>query len=152
MTRIALLAALCVACTQQTSHVCEKSGTGQMLRDPADGACVSVNDVCNPACGPCSNGQPAVDWPVCNGACDSLDEASCLANASCHAVYQDDPTPAPVFWACWDLPPSGALIGACTGLDVQGCLEHPDCVSLYAGPVNQPQNFVESFESCRAKP
>jgi hypothetical protein len=86
---------------------------------------------------------------VCGGACDSLAEADCLANASCHATYSDDPTPSPVFWGCWNLPPSGALTGSCTGLDAQTCSEHTDCVSIYTGPVNQPQNFVPSFERCQ---
>ncbi|HTR56356.1 MAG TPA: hypothetical protein VMJ10_37035 [Kofleriaceae bacterium] len=152
MVRFAVVAVLFLACTSSPAPRCESAGIADVeLRDPATGQCSAVDPSCT--CGPCpGTAELAVDWAMCNGTCDALDESSCLATPGCHAAYQDDPTPTPVFWGCWDLPPSGAIEGSCTGLDAQTCSEHDDCVSIYTGPVNQPPNFVESFERCAAKP
>src|SRR5258706_14102316 len=125
-------------------------------RDPQTGQCQSFGYPCDPQCGqPCpatgldqAGVQP--DWGACYGACEGLSETQCLASTTCHAAYQDDSAAKPVFWGCWELPPSGAVTGACANLDAQTCSEHPDCISLYTGPANQPPGFVPSFESCAA--
>jgi len=122
----------------------------QEFRDPNTGQCQSFGPTCNETCGPCpAVGLVLPDWAMCNGTCDTLPEAQCLANPTCHAAYQDDSAAAPVFWGCWELPPSGAVAGSCPGLDAQTCSENPDCTSLYTGPVNQPPGFVPSFVSCQ---
>jgi hypothetical protein len=126
-------------------------------RDPQSGQCESLGGYpCDPACGqlcpPTAGDGVAQDWGLCDGACEALDEAQCLASTSCHATYQDDSAAKPVFWGCWELPPSGPLTGACANLDAQTCSEHTDCISLYTGPVNQPPGFVPSFESCASEP
>ena len=120
------------------------------LRDPANGQCEVQSYPCDPACGQTCAGVAIAnpDWATCGGACESLNEAQCLATPTCHAAYQDSPTPTPTFWGCWDLPPSGAAQGSCTNLDAQTCSEHPDCTSLYTSPVNQGPGFVPSFERC----
>ncbi len=126
----------------------------QQLRDPSSGQCVSFGGgmPCDPACGQeCPGVGAEPDWATCGGVCDALDEAQCLASTTCHAAYQDDSAAQPVFWSCWELPPSGAIEGSCANLDAQTCSEHDDCTSLYTGPVNQPPNFVPSFESCQPK-
>ncbi|HEV7554417.1 MAG TPA: hypothetical protein VGO00_03115, partial [Kofleriaceae bacterium] len=121
----------------------------QQLRDPSTGQCESFGQPCDSSCGPCPGLTEALppepDWGSCFGACEELSETACLATPSCHAAYQDDSAQAPVFWGCWDLPPSGVVHGSCTGLDAQTCTEHDDCASVYTGPVNQPPNFVPSF-------
>jgi hypothetical protein len=155
--RLAAAFVVLSACMTNGHPLCEtaeKVPIQSQLRDPSTGECISQGPTCNPSCGPCPAvaDEAAIDWASCGGVCTGLDEAQCLVTPNCHASYQDDPTPSPVFWGCWDMPPSGAIEGACTGLDAQTCSEHDDCTSLYVGPVNQPQNFVESFESCQPKP
>lgn len=121
-------------------------------RDPATGQCQSFGNPypCDNQCGPCPGYADVLpDWGMCGGACDGLSETQCLATADCHAAYQDDSAAKPVFWGCWNMPQSGTIHGACTGLDAQTCSEHDDCTSLYTGPVNQPPNFIPSFESCQ---
>jgi len=154
MMRFVVVAVVLAACTSSSTEKCAEPGFADTgLRDPATGACQPTTAPCDTACGPCpGTGGEEVDWATCTGACEALTETQCLATTGCHAAYQDDPTPSPVFWGCWDLPPSGAIEGTCTGLDAQTCSEHDDCVSIYTGPVNQPPDFVESFERCDAKP
>ena len=127
----------------------------ELYRDPTTGQCQSFGQPCDPACGqacPAAEALPQPDWATCGGPCDGLAEAQCLATPTCHAAYQDSPTPTPTYWGCWGLPPSGPATGACTNLDAQTCSEHPDCTSLYTSPVNSGPNFVESFEKCNPKP
>jgi len=125
----------------------------QELRDPATGQCESFGYPCDPACGQqCpATGIAEPDWGSCGGACEALTETQCLASSTCHATYQDSPTPQPTYWGCWELPPSGAITGSCDNLDAQTCSEHPDCTSLYTSPVNSGPNFVPAFERCVAK-
>ncbi len=152
MKRIVVLLACLAGCLEH--KVCNLGAPADFeYRDPSTGKCQSFGTPCDSACGPCpAVEQPQPDWAPCFGPCEQLGETSCLATANCHAAYSDDPTPQPVFLACWELPPSGAIHGACIGLDAQTCSEHDDCASLYTGPVNQPQNFSPSFERCIAKP
>lgn len=125
----------------------------QQLRDPSTGMCQDQGYPCDSACGPCpATGIASPDWATCDGMCAGLTEPQCLATASCHAAYQDAPTPSPVFWGCWDLPPSGPVHGSCANLDAQTCSEHDDCTSLYTSPVNAGPNFVPSFERCAPEP
>jgi hypothetical protein len=163
--RAAWLCVLLAACTTQTKPPPPCGAGGALIadieyRDPQTGQCQSFGYPCDPACGQAcpETGTGAVgsqqpDWGMCGGACEGLPEAQCLASASCHAAYQDDPSALrPVFWGCWELPPSGARTGSCSGLDAQTCSEHADCASQYTSPVNQPPNFIPSFESCVAEP
>jgi hypothetical protein len=155
MKRLALLLLVVGGCTTDNNQRCLEAGTDIAdieYRDPSTGQCQSFGQNCDSSCGPCpalSDIQP--DWGTCAGACESLSETQCLATASCHAAYQDDSAAHPVFWGCWDMPPSGVLHGSCANLDAQTCSEHDDCTSLYTGPVNQPPNFVPSFESCQSE-
>jgi hypothetical protein len=156
MRGLAWLVVVVAACTSETKPCLPTGAAGiadQLLRDPATGQCQSFGIPCDPACGqacPAVGAEP--DWGACDGLCESLTESQCLASPTCHATYQDSPTPAPLFWQCWELPPSGAITGACDGLDAQTCSEHTDCTSLYTSAVNQGSNFVPSFESCHAEP
>jgi hypothetical protein len=159
-TWVFVLLAACTTTTTKPPPPCAYDNAGIAdieYRDPQTGQCQSFGYGCDPTCGaPCpetgATGVAQPDWGQCGGVCDGIGEAQCLANASCHAAYQDDSAAKPVFWGCWELPPSGAVTGACTNLDAQTCSEHTDCISLYTGPVNQPANFVPSFESCAAEP
>jgi hypothetical protein len=155
MTRRLCLVLLAVGCT--TDKPCQYGAPGiadQEYRNPETGECQAFGSYpCDPACGlACPGDAVPADWGLCSGACDGLDEAACLAAPNCHAAYQDDPTPQPVFWGCWELPPSGPVHGSCANLDAQACSEHDDCTSLYTGPVNQGPDFVPSFESCNPAP
>src|SRR5215475_4351584 len=155
MRRTAYLALAVTGCIWgQDPHPppCQYDTTGIadiQLRNPETGLCQSFGPTCDPTCGPCP-GAAEPDWGTCGGACDALTEMQCLATPSCHAAYQDNSGPAPTFWGCWEMPPSGVIHGACDGLDAQTCSEHDDCFSVYTGPVNQPPNFVPSFERCVA--
>jgi hypothetical protein len=156
MTRIACLLFLVGGCfTTEKPCVQNTRGAGiadLLYRDPATGQCESFGQPCDTSCGQlCPGYGLAPDWATCGGACDSLTETQCLATPSCHAAYQDDSAAHPVFWGCWEMPPSGTLHGSCANLDAQTCSEHDDCFSLYTGPVNQPPNFVPSFENCQPK-
>jgi hypothetical protein len=128
----------------------------QQLRNPQTGECQSFSypAPCDPRCGQACDNTAVVsdpDWGSCSGACESLSEMQCLASTTCHATYQDSPTPTPTYWGCWELPPSGVASGSCANLDAQTCSEHPDCTSLYTSPVNAGPNFVEAFEKCVSK-
>jgi len=151
------------ACTTTKKPVCnyqeDEPGIAEIqYRDPQSGQCQSFGSPypCDPQCGqlcPATGAGDALpDWAMCGGACDGLSETQCLASPSCHAAYQDSPTPSPTYWGCWELPPSGAITGSCSGLDAQTCSEHTDCVSNYTSPVNAGPSFVPSFVSCAAEP
>jgi len=132
-------------CLQNTAGIADIS-----YRNPATGQCQSFGQPCDTSCGQlCPAGVALPDWGVCGGACDALAETQCLATPNCHASYQDDSAAHPVFWGCWEMPPTGTIHGSCASLDAETCSEHDDCFSLYTGPVNQPPNFVPSFESCQ---
>ena len=164
--RAALCLVLVVAgCTSNPKKVCNDYGAAPPIadveyRDPTTGQCQSFGNTypCDPECGqlcPESGGgaeSVLPDWGICYGSCSGLSEAQCLASPSCHAAYEDSPTPSPTFSACWDLPSSGAITGACAGLDAQTCSEHTDCVSLMTSPVNSGPGYVEKFESCQNEP
>jgi hypothetical protein len=160
MIRIVCLVACLGGCMERKTCplTAEPGIADEVLRDPSTGQCQSfgVGGSCDPSCGPCPALTEAIpadpDWGTCNGGCAALTETQCLATPDCHASYQDDSAASPVFWGCWDLPRSGVVHGACAGLDAQTCTEHDDCASLYTGPVNQPQNFVPSFERCIDEP
>jgi hypothetical protein len=141
-------------CVSDNNQRCLEAGNADIAdlsyRDPSTGQCESFGQPCDTSCGPCPLSDILPDWGTCYGACDSLTETQCLATADCHAAYQDDSAAHPVFWGCWDMPAT-TLHGSCANLDAQTCSEHDDCSSLYTGPVNQPPNFVPSFESCQAE-
>jgi hypothetical protein len=140
-------------CVSDHDPQCLQASAGiadSLYRDPSTGQCESIGGSCDSSCGSCPElAAIAPDWGACSGTCDSLPEAQCLVTANCHTAYQDDSAASPVFWGCWDMPPTGVLHGSCVNLDAQMCSEHDDCSSLYTGPVNQPPSFVPSFESCQ---
>ena len=154
MKRAAILILFISGCVSDNNQRCLEAGGANsdiadlLYRDPSTGQCQSFGQPCDSTCGPCPLTDVLPDWGTCSGVCESLTESQCLATADCHAAYQDDSAAHPVFWGCWDMP-STMLHGSCANLDAQTCSEHDDCSSLFTGPVNQPPNFVPSFESCQ---
>ncbi len=73
----------------------EPSQPPPSLRNPEDLQCQSFGgggDTCDPNCGPCPLVgsevalAPIPSWGICDGFCDTLDEASCAANDSCRVI------------------------------------------------------------------
>ena len=127
--------------------------TETSLLDPSTGQCQMFATGCDSQCGPCHNVDiPA--WPQCDGGCTGLSESACLANAACHAAYEDIPSgsgsgsgnPAPTFSACWNMIASQPNpSGSCVGLDADTCATQHQCGSLML-----VETDVEHFESCFA--
>ena len=83
---------------------------------------------------------PLPDWASCPGACEGLDELTCLATEGCRgAYYQEDCPPGSdcdaffeiYFMECWGTAPTGPIYGACEGLDAYSCSLHSDCIAVY---------------------
>jgi Cys-rich repeat protein len=121
------------------------------LRDPYNGQCEYTGGGGGGCGAPASGfeGAPVKqqDWATCYGACDALDENSCLAADGCRAIYTDALCDAigceHVFAACWGTAPSGPIRGGdCSAItDAYQCSLHDDCSAVHApGPGN--------FESC----
>jgi len=139
--------------------VCNEAGGGALKEpaqgfvDPSTGQCsyYGGGGTCG-GCGPCAEaGGEAIaepDWASCYSACSGLSEDACLSTAGCHADYTVQYTPGgpqDTFWACVNLPPSGAIEGGgCANLDAQTCSEHDDCVSDYT----QDSSGTTAFASC----
>lgn len=119
------------------------------LRNPDTGQCEPFGwgGGCGP-CGPCAEVDlaPPPDWGSCFAGCEVLDEASCIDQAGCRAVYDansnvDEP---PRFLECWAIAPSGPAGGSCENLDAYECSRHENCSAYYdtdGGPL--------TFSSCR---
>lgn len=140
-----------------------------VVHDPYTGQCVSdyTPPPCEPGC-PCyptegatvdagvttggggsldagAAGGGGADIPVqeesgeCYGPCSTLDESDCLANAECHATYEqyEDPTGLTTgtsqFWSCWDITPDTPEYTGlpCNELDDWTCSVSPGCASLF---------------------
>jgi hypothetical protein len=143
-----------------------------LLRNPQTGECESFGwggGTCSDQC-PCpgtanggavKSGVAMPDWASCGGACDALDEKTCLATAGCHAEYTGfecppnaDCTMAPAtitFWTCSAVAPSGPQEGGdCWSLDAQTCSEHDDCATTYQPPA---MGWTEhTFNQCIPEP
>jgi hypothetical protein len=114
--------------------VCSPPATVEQ-RDPGTGDCYMQP---NCGCGQTCPG-PVFSGPVfyCQGACDNLDEAQCLASSSCHAQYNSSgPGPGagtqPKFNACWNIAPQTPLGGSgtdCASLEPPDCAMHTDCAT-----------------------
>lgn len=139
----------------------------QELRDPQTGECepwggggCDGDGGCD-CCGLGADIAAIPDWGSCGGACDALDENTCLATAGCHAEYTGFVCPpnadcaalwsGVAFWTCSEVPPSGAIEGGgCWGLDAQTCAEHDDCASAYQVPSDT--SSTHAFNQCFPEP
>jgi len=115
------------------------------LRNPQNGLCTGFGQPypCDTSCGPCAepaNAQP--DWGQCFGMCEQIvqsgansmaQEASCIAQAGCRAIYIDPGAinAPPKFADCWSIAPSGPVKGECAQLDAQQCSRHDDCAAVH---------------------
>lgn len=120
-------------------------------RDPSTGNCQFDPQPCPDDC-PCPAedlGAPILAGPSCDGACEGLDESSCLATSGCHAEYLDvsDGTNSFIgFGACWDIQPLPIVEGGgCSGLDAFTCAEHDDCSTL----IKQDADGNVFFSQCQ---
>jgi hypothetical protein len=76
-----------------------------------------------------------LDWAMCTGRCDGLDEQGCMLTAGCRAAYVSDCPQGYdctdtnyTFYGCWDVAPSGPVQGGgCGALDAYECSRHDDC-------------------------
>jgi hypothetical protein len=84
--------------------------------------------------------QALPDWASCPGACEGLDESTCLATPGCRGSYFQEECPPDTdcdgpfgtrFQECWGTAPTGPVQGACEGLDAQECSRHDDCIAVY---------------------
>jgi hypothetical protein len=129
------------------------------LRDPETGVCNYYGGggggyCCGDSCAYEDTATPGAlqDWASCYGACEGLDENSCLDTSGCRAAYLDNPLADGVgdqFWGCWETAPSGPIEGGgCEGLDAYACSRHDDCSAVYGGTGNGEQKF----DRCIAEP
>jgi hypothetical protein len=142
------------------------------LRNPSTGQCESFGGGGGGGGGGCGDWggaqepdrAPAPDWGACYGACEGLDETTCLATSACRAAYVSDcpegwdcNNTTYSFWGCWQTAPSGPVQGGdCYALDAYECSRHDDCVANhYQGgcaadalcdPTFRPD--IGNFESC----
>ena len=84
--------------------------------------------------------EPPPDWASCPGACEGLDEASCLDTAGCRGAYLDSCPPdadcdewSIEFLECWGTAPTGPILyETCWGLDAYDCSRTDECIAVYA--------------------
>jgi hypothetical protein len=131
------------------------------LRNPDTGSCDNYGG--GGGCGGAPDPTPIAnpDWASCPGACEALDETTCLATSGCRAAYLDDSTNCPpnaacpvsqTFWGCWGTAPSGPIQGVCAGLDAQTCSEHDDCTATYSTVTNSDGSTTTQFAYCAQEP
>jgi hypothetical protein len=133
----------------------------QELRDPSTGQCETFGyGGCDPTntCGCTPIEVPAMpNWPVCGGACDSLDESDCLNTTGCHAEYTGTACPPNAdcttttgitFWTCGGTEQPTAEGGDCWSLSAESCQQHDDCASTYLGG----DTGSASFNQCIPEP
>jgi hypothetical protein len=107
------------------------------VRDPATGGCEETTppDEVADTCGK-GIATPA-GFPSCDGECEGLGEAACLANALCHPEYKQTlPGPGPgngggtgpVFDTCWDITPlHPTSVPDCTAVTAEHCARVTNC-------------------------
>jgi len=147
-----------------------------------DDASRSGGDVINPASlacehfgsAPCGELDPAVPtWGRCDSGCRALDEATCIADSSCHGAYDHNclfgtgPCPAATaFLGCYPLDRNPDFITGCAGLDAWNCSRHAQCFSTYRGgsecrdgvdqdgdgSVDEPDECALGFVRCLEEP
>ncbi len=124
------------------------AGDVTLQRDPTTGGCDYAN---GGACGPSAPPGPNA---TCEGACENLDEITCLATPGCHGAYYElfglGP-PQPTQWefqSCWDITPLTVVdgSGACAGETAQACGVRDDCVSVLT------ENGVGQYAGCSPEP
>lgn len=132
----------CVFYTDGDDEPCVDYGAPEYwsgYRDPATGVCQDFGGGGGGCYGPVEP-QALPDWASCPGACEGLDETSCMATAGCRASYWQETCPpwadcdvlsSPVFQECWGTAQSGPVQGACEGLDAYECSRHDDCLAVY---------------------
>lgn len=101
---------------------------------------------CDPRCGECppladrapEPAQPS--WGFCESECTGLDEAGCLAENGCRAIYiercigpDDSDCASDHFFAeCWSTDMTGPIQGGgCAELDAFTCSQHDDCIAVH---------------------
>ena len=143
--RAALIALVLAGCTSTggDDQICAATpGVAISLRDPSTGQCEAFDT------GGC-RGIPVPDWAECGGACDALDEPTCLATAHCRAVYTGT-APDLTYDGCWGTAPQASLAGvACANLDPQQCSEDDECAAVFAATPSSPPL---AWETCAAEP
>jgi len=179
LVAVALPVLLASGCSFYTSDDdCQYGGGAPLfiaLRNPVTGQCDGGGgggDPCNPDKVP----PESDDWAQCYGACDNLDEQSCLAAPGCRAAYVSSciegfgcSEESVTFYGCWGTAPSGPVEGGgCEGLDAYECSRHDDCSAQhYAGttcgggtqggggadcaPTPDP-SLIGNFEKCIPEP
>ncbi len=83
------------------------------------------------------------DWPACQSACTSLDEAGCLASSSCHMAANVESGETGIYGGCWALSAASVATGACKSLGADGCATRSDCVTNFELGANAGQ-----FQDC----
>jgi hypothetical protein len=120
----------------------------EQFRNPETGECIPMGfGGCDDPCGQCAELAVAPpDWGSCFAGCEAFDEASCVEQPGCRAVYDANSLTdeGPRFLECWAIAPSGPVAGSCQGLDAQGCSQHADCSAFY----DDDSGFLQ-YTSCR---
>jgi hypothetical protein len=143
----------------------------QGLRNPYNGACEFQGGGCG--CGGCppygdaeAEPAPLPNWATCPGACEGLDELTCLATADCRAAYTggwcppwaDCAEPQQAFLECWGTAPGVITTDQCWGLDAESCSYSDACSAVYTSdssgqlaflgcqPESQPQGCYSDAE------
>ncbi len=99
-----------------------------------------------------------VDWAVCYGGCEALDEQTCLTTSACRAAYAIYPGGDQSFYECWGTAPSGPIQGgSCENLDAHSCSQHDDCSPVHSileavGEEGGFQIALGDFQNCIPEP
>ena len=113
--------------------------SAMLLRNPETGECEGWGG------NHCGGTEVAVpDWAQCNGFCETLGEAICMATEECRTTFQvTDYDDSFTFGGCRGTAPSGPVrYGPCEGLDAYECSRHDNCRAVYGG-------FTGSFVACQ---
>lgn len=105
---------------------------------------------------------PLPDWGVCDGFCESLSEADCLAAEECRTSYVDgcpagfdcDALIEPTFNQCWAVTPGGGFNqDGCNVYDADECARHNECAAVHSGsPGAELGNFVYCMDEIGEQP
>jgi hypothetical protein len=80
----------------------------------------------------------------CSGSpCETLDEATCAANAACSVTYTVDDANARTFRGCFPIDARSTAAGDCTTLGAADCATRSDCSPSYRGV-----SIFSSFVAC----
>ncbi len=151
----------------------DRAPPSEEYRDPTSGTCSFLGGgggggggggTCGDYGGGSGSAEPTreapgafIDWAVCYGACEGLDEQTCLGTSACRAAYIDEGG-FNSFYECWGTAPSGPIQGgACEGLDAFACSLHDDCSAVHGileapGDGDRFINALGAFQNCIAEP